>query len=284
MAELVWPALFALFLWWAGTGLVLYLDGLARRTHRWTLLAAAGVALAALHGLAASSASATPAGAYLAFACAVAIFGALELAYYLGFVTGVHRTPCPPGCSPWRRFALALGASVYHELSLVAGACVVLAATAQGENAVGLHTYLVLWLMRWSAKLNLFLGVSNFHQEWLPAHLRYVVSYIPKRRMNLLFPVSVSAATALAALLVAGALSPHAGEFQRAGHALVATLLVLAVVEHWFLVLPLPDDALWRWAIRSGSEPRRVPPAGTGALLEAGGARIGAPVSTSRSD
>ncbi len=30
---------------------------------------------------------------------------------------------------------------------------------------------------------------------------------------------------------------------------LVATLLALAIIEHWFLVLPIEDAALWRWAL-----------------------------------
>ena len=28
-----------------------------------------------------------------------------------------------------------------------------------------------------------------------------------------------------------------------------ATLLTLAVIEHWFLVLPVPAEAMWNWAL-----------------------------------
>jgi putative photosynthetic complex assembly protein 2 len=31
---------------------------------------------------------------------------------------------------------------------------------------------------------------------------------------------------------------------------LVGSLLALAVLEHWFLVLPLPSENLWKWAVR----------------------------------
>jgi hypothetical protein len=34
------------------------------------------------------------------------------------------------------------------------------------------------------------------------------------------------------------------------GYTLVATMLALAIVEHFLLVLPLDTTALWRWAIR----------------------------------
>ena len=33
------------------------------------------------------------------------------------------------------------------------------------------------------------------------------------------------------------------------GHALLAALTALALLEHWFMVLPLPDQKLWRWML-----------------------------------
>jgi hypothetical protein len=39
--------------------------------------------------------------------------------------------------------------------------------------------------------------------------------------------------------------------FLSVGLTLVTALLALAVLEHWFLVLPVPDEALWTWACRS---------------------------------
>ena len=32
---------------------------------------------------------------------------------------------------------------------------------------------------------------------------------------------------------------------------LCAGLLSLAVLEHWFLVVPLPFETLWNWGLRS---------------------------------
>ena len=34
-----------------------------------------------------------------------------------------------------------------------------------------------------------------------------------------------------------------------AGFALLTALTLLALLEHWFMVLPLPDQKLWRWMI-----------------------------------
>jgi putative photosynthetic complex assembly protein 2 len=114
--------------------------------------------------------------------------------------------------------------------------------------------------MRQSAKLNLFLGVRNLSEEFLPEHLRYLESYFRKRPMNLLLPVSVTAATMLAALIWREALATHAKPFEIVGFTLVAMMLTLAILEHWFLVLPLPTTALWRWSLRSRKANRSQPP------------------------
>jgi hypothetical protein len=42
--------------------------------------------------------------------------------------------------------------------------------------------------------------------------------------------------------------------FRAVGDTLLATMLILGVVEHWFLVLPLPLSELWSWSIRFREE------------------------------
>ena len=37
--------------------------------------------------------------------------------------------------------------------------------------------------------------------------------------------------------------------FESTGYILVSSLLALAVLEHWFMVLPLPSERLWHWAL-----------------------------------
>jgi hypothetical protein len=39
-------------------------------------------------------------------------------------------------------------------------------------------------------------------------------------------------------------------------YALSVSLLGLAVIEHWFMVLPLPSERLWSWAFRDGDAGR----------------------------
>jgi putative photosynthetic complex assembly protein 2 len=105
--------------------------------------------------------------------------------------------------------------------------------------------------MRLSAKLNLFLGVPNVGEKFLPIHLQYLKGFFKTRRMNFLFPLSVSAATIVAVLLWQHCLAA-VDAYQVTAYALMSSLLALAVLEHWFMVLPLPSEKLWGWGLRSG--------------------------------
>jgi putative photosynthetic complex assembly protein 2 len=169
---------------------------------------------------------------------------------------------CPLGAQGWRRFGFALQAVLYHELALIVLAIAVWACVGDGANRTGWWTFLALWGMRQSAKLNVFLGVRNLGENFLPDHLAYLKTYFQRRPMNVLFPFSVTISTATAvavwwSLLEAG--SPHAGG-AAVGLALVGSLLALGALEHWLLVLPLPTEALWRWGLRSHAAPAAEPP------------------------
>ncbi len=248
MAEYGYPVLFALFAWWFATGVVLVLARLSRRSLPWSLGLATAVLAAALWALHSMSGTATIAAAYCSFTSALLVWGWVELTYFTGVVTGPRAAPCPAGVSGWQRFVFGVQASLWHELAIIGFAAAIVAVTWGGANQVGTWTFVVLWVMRWSAKLNLFLGVPNLNEEFFPEHLRYLRTYIAKRSVNPLFPVSVTVATIVAVLLVQGALAAEG--FEAVGLALVTALLALAILEHWFLVLPLPDAALWSWLLR----------------------------------
>jgi putative photosynthetic complex assembly protein 2 len=240
---------YALFLWWFSTGLILYLDQRSERTYPWSMAAATLVMLASFGVLAWSRDLGTVVGAYASFTAGVLIWGWMEMSYFMGFITGPRKAPCPENCRGWERFWLALSTSIYHELLIVAAGGLMIWLTWGALNPVGTWTFVILWLMRWSAKLNLFFGVPNLNEEWLPERIRFLTTYLPKRAMNLLFPVSVSVATVIMCLLVDRALALPAESFGASALLLGATLLALAILEHWLLVLPLADGALWSWAL-----------------------------------
>lgn len=245
------PVLYTLFVWWFSTGLILYLDGLPRGTFRWSLVGATALLVLGLYGLAQSQDDTSVFGAYVAFTSGVLVWGWQEVGFLMGFITGPRRDPCPIGCSGWRHLGHAIQAMLYHEVSLAVTAVIVTAITWGGANQVGTWTFLILWGMRESAKLNMFLGVRNLNEEFLPDHLQFLRSFFRRKAMNLLFPVSITVSMVILTLLVSEAVATGSSDFDAAGYAFLSTLMALAILEHWFLVLPIPTASLWRWGLRS---------------------------------
>jgi len=251
MIEPACAILYGLLLWWSSTALIIYLDALPRSSFRWSMAGATVVLAASLYGLAQTRGASTPAGAYAAFSCAVLAWGWTEMAFLMGFITGPRRSACLTGCRGPRHFVHAVQAILYHELSIAALAGAVWALTLSGSNRVGAWTFLVLWVMRVSAKMNLFLGVRNLQVELLPEHLRYLAGFFGRRPLNAVFPVSVTVSTVAAAFVWQQAASAAAGSYEASAYALVATLLTLAIIEHWMLVAPFSTEGLWRGGLHS---------------------------------
>jgi putative photosynthetic complex assembly protein 2 len=262
LASLGLPLAFAAFLWWFSTGVVLMLDGLPPTATRWSLALATVAALAALVGLRWAAQLDTVAASYAAFACAIVVWGWQELAFLTGWITGPRRHGCAPGCRGAAHFVHALHAILYHELAILGIGMAIALASLGGANQTGTWTFLVLWGMRVSAKLNLFLGVRNTGEEFLPERLAYLRSYFSHRPMNLLFPFSVSVATVIATLVVQRAFDPAETPAASAGLLLAGTLLALGILEHWLMVLPVRVSALWEWAMRTHRRARGIEPPG----------------------
>jgi len=251
MSQYLLPVLYTLFVWWFSTGVILYLNGLPRWTYGWTLGGATVLLALALIGLHATRDDTRITGAYVAFTCALVVWAWQEVAFLLGFVTGPRRLPCPPDAQRWRRAGLALQTLLHHEAALIVLGVAVVALTWNGSNPTGLLAFAILWVMRQSAKLNVFLGVRNLNEDFLPIHLKYLHTYFARRPMNSLFPVSVAVSTWLAVLMWQGALAEGIGAFDATALTFAGTLLSLAILEHWFMVLPLPSELLWSWGLRS---------------------------------
>jgi putative photosynthetic complex assembly protein 2 len=266
------PLLCAVLVWWSATGAILFLDGLPRRSHRWSMAAVSVAAAAALVVLALTRNDASSTGAYAAFGAAIVVWGWNEMAFLMGYATGTRRVSCPPGLRGWRRFRAATQTIIHHELLIAASALLVVACTWDGSNLTGLWAFVALWGMRLSAKVNLFLGVRNVGEEFLPEHLRYLGSYFARRSMNPWFPLSVLGGAAAAAVWLGRAFAAGAEPGSVAGAALVGSLLLLAVLEHLFMVIPVSTTWLWQWGLSSHARARRVggavvPPAGEPAIL-----------------
>lgn len=241
-------ALVALFSWWFSTGAILWAvkraDGQGRGAHGRVALGALpllvlGVALAVL-----SFGRADTAGIYAGFLAALAIWGWVELAFLTGCITGTRRGPMPLGAVGPARFRAAWGALCWHELLLTAGFVALIWASLGAENATAAWTYGVLYLARISAKLNIFLGVPRINVDFLPRPLAHLPSYFRQGPVSRFFPLSILVLGLASAFWLERAVSTGGAEF-----ALLATLTLLALLEHGLMVIPLPDAKLWRWAL-----------------------------------
>jgi putative photosynthetic complex assembly protein 2 len=254
------PILITVLAWWISTGLILLLVRLPRRLHNGLLIGFAGLAILSVWGLIGSAQRASELTIYCGFFCALTIWGWHEASFLMGKITGPRPLPCPEGVVGWRRFSYATGTLIYHEIALFVTCLILAAATFGAPNQMGVWTFLALFVLRLSAKFNIFLGVPNLTQEFFPDHLAHLKTYLPTRAMNPLMPASLlCAALAILYLLsLLGDLNP--GDPLAIKLTILITLIGLGALEHVFMITPLPDAALWRWAApRKGQKSDKNP-------------------------
>ncbi len=245
----IWPpATITIFAWWFSTGLILLLVRLPQHRHLGLLIGFGAIAGLAGWGVVASAAHDTPTGVYCAFLCTLVIWGWHEASFLMGKITGPRPLACPENVTGWRRFGYAAATLIYHEVALFLTLLLIAALTWQSSNQTSLWIFALLFAMRLSAKFNIFLGVPNLTEEFFPAHLEHLKSYLPKKSMNWLMPISLLACLSLIALLGRELLATSAGEGAVTALTVFVTLTILGMIEHIFMITPLPDAALWRWA------------------------------------
>jgi putative photosynthetic complex assembly protein 2 len=247
VSEFALPLLFATVLWFFATGFVLWLDKLPSHTWPLSITMATVASGLAMGGIITTAEETSPWAAYVAFACALVLWGWHELSFLMGFVTGPNRNPCPPGVRGWQRFRLAAATLIYHEVAMFLCLIVMAAATWSKANQTATLTFLLLFVMRLSAKLNIFAGVPHLSTEMMPERMRYLASYFRIAPPRWFFALSVSGIAVLAAWLADRALSSQDGI--ATGYALAFALVALAFIEHGFLVVPWQDTAMFRWAM-----------------------------------
>ena len=256
-------ALAALFLWWFSTGVILWrvrrADNGGPDDHMWSVLLGLPLLIAGALGFQHTLTDPSVTGVHIAFLSALAIWGWIELAFLSGVITGPNRRPCPATASDPERFLRAFGTIAWHEI-LLAVVTVLMGMMAWDQpNHFGFLTFAVLFVARISAKLNLFFGVANINTEFLPQPLSHLPSHFRRRPMNGFFPLSVTALCFAAGCWLERLLSATSPGAE-AGFALLTALTLLALLEHWFMVLPLPDQKLWRWMIDAPA-PKTTAPA-----------------------
>ena len=245
VATLAGAVALTVLLWWGATGVIAQLVRRGSATYPTLIAATSVVAVLGFAVLIAVREDTGAPAALAGFCAALALWSWIEVTFLTGAITGPVRA-LPPGLPRrgWRHALAAVRAILWHEIAIIALAVAVALLTAGHPNAIGLATLLVLWVLRSSAKLNLFLGVRNLGEGFLPAHLAHLLQYLHHRRMNALWPFSLIGGAALAvwlAMQAAAAASPA----DAVGYTMIATLAALGVLEHLLMVAPLPPEALW---------------------------------------
>lgn len=246
--------LFGLFVWWFSTGAILWM--IHRGAGRAEVVLTAPVAVASAYLLIDSAFGVGPSAAYLGFGSAILLWGWFELAFLTGVITGPNRRHCPPGVSGYRHFLLAWGTVAHHEFALLAVALGLGWITWYAPDTTGLWTFLILFFARISAKLNVYFGVPNLSHEMMPDAVAHLKTYFAHRRMNWLFPVSITLLTMAIYCWIDRALLAR----DPTGYVLLTTLMILALVEHWLMVLPVRDAALWKWMINKSGPSAEAKP------------------------
>jgi len=258
MASYLIPPFYAAFIWWFSTGAVLLLVGRPGASEWPRIVSAAGLCAAALFGLALTANDTGVAACYTAFTCTILLWGAQEIAFLAGWLTGPRAQPCPAGARGRKRLGFALQAILYHELMLLACGAAVVALTWNGSNPIGLWTFATLWVLRQSSKINLFLGVPVTNDELMPEAVKFLKTYFVRKSVGSFYPMSVTAATAVLVIMIQRIIEVAVTPFEVVSLTLVSTLFALGVLEHWFMLLPLPAITLWGWGVRSPFPPEEM--------------------------
>lgn len=254
-------ALVALFVWWFSTGAILFAvrraDQGGSHARLWACLMTLPFLVLGAAGFIDTLGDKSIAGVYVAFLSALALWGWIELTFLTGTITGPSSSGALAGVPEWERFTRAWGTVAYHELLLAAVmiALIILAWTA--DNQFGMWTFAVLFVARISAKLNLYLGVRKVNVEFIPEPLNHLPSHFRTARMNWLFPISITGLSFSAACWLERVWTADTPA-DTVGFALLSALTALALLEHWFMVLPLPDEKLWRWMLPERPEPAQA--------------------------
>jgi len=239
----------AIFIWWGATGIIIYLCG--RRAWRpWVFGVVTLAQPFAFWQMVATRDSHDVGGVFAQFFWAIIIWSWIETSYYSGLIVGRKNIPeIEPGTPTSLRFRRAVAANLYHELMIIGLSIAVIIVGWGGSNETGLWTFMILHWTHQSAKINIFLGINNLTTDYLPDNLKYMAQYFTQKPLNSFFPFSATISTIIAtALFISAAQTNTAGE--QVGQALLFVLMVAAVIEHWWLVTPVPSKA-WDWALKS---------------------------------
>jgi putative photosynthetic complex assembly protein 2 len=243
------PALIAMLSWWFGTGIILLLVRVPQARFSTARFFWSLISIPALYLISQSMLDNSNANAYIGFVSTIVIWGWHELAFLTGWISGSRRVELQKDMTIWSRFKQSVEVIWHHELALFITLLFLVFLQAGHPNHTAICTFTLLWLMRLSSKLNLFFGVPQVGEEYLPQHLAYLGSYFRKSAVSSFFYVSISLSLITWIYIV---WQSQSGQVSITPHwVLLATLLGLAIVEHVLMVIPFSLEKVWGWALES---------------------------------
>ena len=249
---IVIACLVAVFSWWFFTGIILllvrYSDGSNFRSRRLYALCSIPFLVAGCILIQYSSQLVSVMAVYLSFLGAMLVWGWLEYVFLIGVITGPNTSNCPSNVTNAERFIRAWGTLAYHEIALLIALGSIFYLCWSAENMFGLWTFVILYFARICAKLNLFFGVPRINVEFVPATLSHLTSHFKISALNWFFPLSVTILTFALGCWIERLLSVNSLN-DIIGFTLLSSLTAMALLEHWVMVLPIPDAKLWRWML-----------------------------------
>ncbi len=244
------PFIVTVMIWFVATGLVAWADNRDRATFPKSMMLGGIGGIVGLIVILLASQSVAVIAVYAAFVGALLVWAWHEIGFLTGAATGPRRVPATPGVQGIERFTQASATVIHHEIALALTALLLISLSWNLPNQIGATVFVMLFGLRLSAKINMFIGVPNSTAEMLPPHLAYLKSYFGPNRMTALLAVSTIAILAMAGWFASLAMAAPIGSAEMVGASLLTTLSLLGVLEHMFLALPFRDGMLWGWAFR----------------------------------
>jgi len=249
MTDYVMPVLFVILLWWSSTGAILWLArGVDKQMHL-RLLGMTAICGLGFAGLIISTAYTQVWSVYMGFVSALIIWGWVEFTFLGGMITGKLKGLCPKDLTETKRFARAFRAINYHEFTLLGALIVIGLIDMTGGTGTASKTFACMWLMRIGAKFAIFSGVPKLSVEMMPERLSYLQSYFRADRIGWGFWCSI---ISCGLFFMAGIYALVAIDYSlvtRTQVIMLTALVGLALIEHFFMVLPVADSRLWSWAM-----------------------------------
>lgn len=243
------PFIVTVAIWFIATGLIAWADNRERSTFSRSMMIGGAAGITGLVVILVASLSAEVWAVYLAFVGALMVWGWHELAFLTGAAAGPRRGPGDPSLTGMARFRQAAATVMHHEVALALTALLLISLSWDVPNQIGATVFVLMFGMRLTSKINLFVGVPNTTSEMLPEHLAYLKTYFGPNRMTLLLVLSILGLGAMTAWFGTLALAAPLGSAEMVGASLLTTLALLGVLEHFFLALPFRDGMLWGWAL-----------------------------------